>query len=174
MHCVDCTFERHAPAILAIFNEAIANSTALWDYAPRSPEQMQAWFVAKRAGRFPIIGLQADDGTLAAFGSWGPFRAFPAYKYTVEHSVYVHPARRGQGLGRRVMQALIDEAERRGDVHVMVGAIEAGNAASLALHDSLGFQRVGRMPQVGFKFGRWLDLALVQKVLAGPAQPQDG
>jgi L-amino acid N-acyltransferase len=170
---VACTEERHADAILAIFNEAIANSTALWDYQPRPRSSMQAWFAAKRAGACPVPGIESDAGELLAFGSWGPFRAWPAYKYTVEHSVYVHAAHRGQGLGRRVMQALLAEAEAR-EVHVMVGAIEAGNRASLALHASLGFTPAGTVREAGFKFGRWLDLALVQRVLATPKEPRDG
>jgi phosphinothricin acetyltransferase len=89
----------------------------------------------------------------------GSFRAYPAYKYTVEHSVYVHPQHRGRGLGQQLMELLIAEARQRGDVHVLVGAIDAANAGSIALHKRLGFESVGLMPQVGFKFGRWLDLA---------------
>ena len=170
---VRCTHERHATAILDIFNEAILTSTALYDYRPRAPESMAPWFETKRKGNFPVIGIESQDGTLLAFGSYGSFRAWPAYKYTVEHSVYVHRDHRGKGLGRVIMQALIQAARER-DVHAMVGAIDASNTASLALHESLGFQRVGTMPQVGFKFGRWLDLALVQLLLDTPLQPVDG
>ena len=170
---VPCTFERHADAILAIFNEAILNSTALYDYQPRAPESMVAWFEAKRRGGFPVIGVEDDAGTLLAFGSYGTFRAYPAYKYTVEHSVYVHKDHRGKGLGRTVMQALIAAARQNG-VHALVGAIDAANAGSITLHQGLGFAHVGTMPQVGFKFGRWLDLALYQLLLETPAQPVDG
>jgi L-amino acid N-acyltransferase len=173
MQPVHCTPERHAAAILAIFNEAIANSTALWDYQPRPPEAMRAWFDAKRAAAHPVIGFESAAGELLAFGSWGAFRAWPAYKYTVEHSVYVHRDHRGMGLGRRVLQALLDEAVAR-QVHVMVGGIEAGNHASIALHASLGFVQAGTVRQVGFKFGRWLDLVLMQRVLHTPEEPQDG
>jgi phosphinothricin acetyltransferase len=97
----------------------------------------------------------------------------PAYKYTVEHSVYVHPDHRGRGLGRVVMQELVALARRR-EVHALVGAIDASNAASITLHERLGFRHVGTLPQVGFKFGRWLDLAFYQLLLDTPAQPQDG
>ncbi len=170
---VNCTFERHAGAILDIFNDAIAHSTALYDYRPRVLRSMVAWFEAKQSGNFPVLGVEAADGTLLAFGSYGTFRAWPAYKYTVEHSVYVHRAHRGHGLGQQVMHALIAEA-RRQDLHALIGAIDASNSGSIALHRRLGFQHVGTLPQVGFKFGRWLDLALYQLLLETPARPVDG
>ncbi|MFT3663528.1 GNAT family N-acetyltransferase [Piscinibacter sp.] len=170
---VQCSFERHADAILAIFNEAIATSTALYDYRPRPPESMGPWFEAKRRGGFPVIGLEDEGGALLAFASYGTFRAFPAYKYTVEHSVYVRADQRGRGLGRIVLQELI-AAARRADVHAIMGAIDASNAGSIALHERLGFRHAGTLPQVGFKFGRWLDLAFYQLLLDTPAQPVDG
>jgi len=107
---VRCTFERHAGAILAIFNEAIVNSTALYDYKARTPQNMVAWFDAKQSGGFPVIGVEDSRGKLMGFGSYGTFRAWPAYKYTVEHSVYVEQDHRGQGLGRVLMQELIAAA----------------------------------------------------------------
>ena len=170
---VACSFERHADAILAIFNDAIVNSTALYDYQPRTMEKMVAWFDAKRQGGFPVIGLEDGQGRLLAFGSYGTFRAFPAYKYSVEHSVYVQQDHRGQGLGRIILQELI-AAARRHDLHALIGAIDAGNAGSIALHERMGFRHVGTLPQVGFKFGRWLDLAFYQLLLETPAQPVDG
>ncbi len=170
---VPCTHDRHARAILAIFNEAIANSTALYDYQPRSLASMETWFATKQAGGFPVIGIEDEAGQLVAFGSFGTFRAWPAYKYSVEHSVYVHQDHRGHGLGLQVMHALIDAARQR-QVHAMIGAIDADNQGSIALHRRLGFSRVGTLPQVGFKFGRWLDLALYQLLLDTPAEPVDG
>jgi L-amino acid N-acyltransferase len=170
---VDCTYERHAEAILAILNDAIATSTALYDYRPRAPQSMVPWFEAKRVGRFPVVGVEDSDGRLLAFGSYGTFRAWPAYKYTVEHSVYVERDHRRLGLGRVVMQALIAEA-RRSDVHAMLGGIDTSNAPSIALHERLGFAHVGTLRQVGFKFGRWLDLAFYQLLLDTPGQPVDG
>ncbi|MGN6316633.1 N-acetyltransferase family protein [Trinickia sp.] len=170
---VPCTFERHADAILDIFNDAILNSTALYDYAPRTSQNMVKWFEAKQAGGFPVIGIEGEAGTLLGFGSYGTFRAWPAYKYTVEHSVYVHRDHRGKGLGRVLMQALI-EAARQNDLHAMIGGIDATNSGSIALHERLGFKHVGTLPQVGFKFGRWLDLAFYQLLLDTPAQPVDG
>lgn len=167
---VHCSFGRHADAILEIFNDAILNSTALFDYKPRASQSMVAWFDAKRIGGFPVVGIEDTDGMLLGFGSYGTFRAWPAYKYTIEHSVYVHKDHRGQGLGRMIMQELISAAQRN-DVHAMIGGIEAANTGSIALHEQLGFKHVGTLPQVGFKFGRWLDLAFFQLLFDTPTKP---
>ncbi len=169
---VNCSYERHADAILDIFNDAILNSTALFDYSPRTRQDMATWFDAKHTGGFPVIGIEDHKGTLLAFGSYGTFRAWPAYQYTVEHSVYVHKDYRRQGLGRLVMQELITAAQHHG-IHAMIGVIEANNTASIALHEQLGFRHVGTLPQVGYKFGRWLDVALYQLLLNTPAQPNE-
>jgi phosphinothricin acetyltransferase len=134
---------------------------------------MASWFEAKRAGGFPSSASRMHKAGCWAFAA-GEFRAYPAYKYTVEHSVYVHPQHRGRGLGQQLMELLIAEARQRGDVHVLVGAIDAANAGSIALHKRLGFESVGLMPQVGFKFGRWLDLAFYQLTLQTPLNPVDG
>ena len=99
---VTCTHARHAAAILDIFNDAIVNSTALYDYKARTAENMVAWFDAKQKGGYPVIGLEDDNGELLGFASYGAFRAYPAYKYTMEHSVYVRNDQRGQGLGKRL------------------------------------------------------------------------
>ena len=170
---VECRVERHADAILAIFNEAIVTSTALYDYQPRAPQSMITWFEAKRKGNYPVVGIEDEQGKLLAFGSYGSFRAWPAYKYTVEHSVYVHKEHRGQGLGRQVLQALIARAQAQ-QLHALVAAIDASNTSSVTLHERLGFQHVGTMPQVGFKFGRWLDLVFYQLLLDTPHHPVDG
>jgi len=173
MNLVHCTEERHAGAILAILNHAIETSTALYDYRPRPPEAMAPWFAAKRANGWPVLGLEDEAGALLAFASWGAFRAFPAYKYTVEHSIYVRHDQRGRGLGRRLLQVLLDEAQARG-LHQLVGGIDAGNTASIALHAQLGFEHAGTLRQAGFKFGRWLDLAFYQRLLPTPVAPVDG
>jgi len=173
MHPVLCTEERHAGQILAILNEAIANSTALYDYKPRTPESMVTWFATKRANGFPVIGLEDDAGKLLGFASYGTFRAFPAYKYTVEHSVYVEKDSRGRGLGRALLESIVAQAEENG-MHVVVGAIDLDNSASMELHKRLGFEHCGTIRQAGFKFGRWLDVAFLQKTLVTPLQPVDG
>jgi L-amino acid N-acyltransferase YncA len=173
MQIVPCTEERHAGAILAILNEAIANSTALYDYKPRSAESMLSWFAAKRNGGFPVIGAEDEAGELLGFASYGTFRAWPAYKYSVEHSVYIRGDQRGRGLGQALMERLIAHAQQH-DVHVMIAGIDAANAASVALHQRLGFEHAGTIRQAGFKFGRWLDLAFYQRIFATPAHPVDG
>lgn len=173
MQLIECTFERHAAAIQAIFNDAIAHSTALYDYRARNMDQMESWFAAKQLGDFPVIGFEHSNGSLMGFASYGPFRAFPAFKYTVEHAIYVDSAFRGQGLGEQLLQHLILRAQAQ-QKHAMIGAIDASNEGSIALHKKLGFTCNGILPQVGFKFGRWLDLALYQKILATPEHPVDG
>jgi phosphinothricin acetyltransferase len=173
MKLIDCEPQRHAAPILAILNEAIANSTALYDYKPRTAESMVSWFEAKSRGRFPVIGIEDDTGALMGFGSYGTFRAWPAYKYTVEHSIYVDTRYRGRGLGRTLLEAIVAAAVRQ-DYHVMVGGIDASNAVSIRLHESLGFKHCGTVAQAGFKFGRWLDLAFYQRILATPVAPVDG
>lgn len=173
MQVVQCNHERHADVILAIFNDAILNSTALYDYKPRTKEMMASWFEVKAKGNFPVIGVENDSGELMGFGSYGTFRNFPAYKYTVEHSVYVDARFRGQGIGKRLLQEIITVAQRQ-EYHVLVGAIDAANAVSIRLHESLGFSACGLVRQAGFKFNRWLDLAFYQLILSTPAQPRDG
>jgi L-amino acid N-acyltransferase YncA len=172
MQFVACTHDAHAPAILDILNDAIVNSTSLYDYDPRGPETMVGWFKAKDAGRFPVIGA-VERERLVGFASYGTFRAWPAYKYTVEHSVYVHREHRGKGIGTALMKRLIDAA-REQQYHVIVGGIDADNRHSIAMHEKLGFVHSGTVRHAGYKFGRWLDLAFYQLLLETPERPLDG
>ena len=162
------------PRILEIHNDAVLTTTAVFHYAPQTLDERKAWFDARLEGGWPIIAV-ADTATdeLLAYGSYGPFRAWPAYKYSVEHSVYVHKDARGRGIGRMALVALIEAAEA-GRYRTMIAGVVADNAASLALHRSLGFEDVARFREVGFKFGRWLDLCFLQKMLRGPDAPQEG
>jgi phosphinothricin acetyltransferase len=173
MRIIDCTYGEHAAPILDILNDAITHSTAIYDYQPRSAESMRRWFEAKRVGNFPVLGAIDAAGQLLGFASYGSFRPHAAYKYTVEHSVYVHANERGHGLGRALLERLISRA-REQQFHVLIGAIDADNQASIALHQALGFVHSGTLRQVGFKFGRWLDLAFYQLVLETPLQPVEG
>jgi L-amino acid N-acyltransferase YncA len=173
MRIIQCEQGRHGERILAIFNEAIATSTALYDYKARTMEMMGSWFEAKAKGRYPVIGVEADGGELLGFASFGPFRAWPAYKYSVEHSVYVDARFRRRGIGRLLMEQII-EAAREQEYHVLIGGIDATNQASIALHEKLGFSHCGTIRQVGFKFGRWLDLSFYQLTLSTPVRPVDG
>jgi phosphinothricin acetyltransferase len=162
-----------APEVLAILNDAIVTSTALWDYVPRPPAAMETWFDAKVAGRYPVIGLVDEQRALVGFATYGPFRAWPAYKYSVEHSVYVHRDHRGKGAGLTLVRAIIERA-RAQEYHNIVAGIEASNAASRDLHRKLGFEYCGTVRHAGYKFGRWLDLEFHQLLLETPREPADG
>jgi L-amino acid N-acyltransferase YncA len=159
--------------MLDIFNDVIVNSTALYDYKARSPESMVGWFKAKETGRYPVIGAVGDSGDLLGFASYGTFRAWPAYKYSIEHSVYVHKAHRGKGIGLALMRQLIAAAKEQ-QYHCMVGGIDIANAGSIAMHEKLGFKHAGTIRHAGFKFGRWLDLGFWQLLLETPADLNDG
>lgn len=172
MRTISCT-RQHAPEILAIFNEAIANSTALWDYEPRTLESMEAWFEAKEQSRYPVIGVVDDAGTLMGFGTYGRFRERAAYKYSVEHSIYVAVPFRHRGVGRILLREVI-AAARAQEYHLLVGGIDATNHASIRLHEEFGFTHAGTIREAGFKFGRWLDLAFYQLALDTPQRPVDG
>jgi L-amino acid N-acyltransferase len=172
LRIIDGVPEAHADAILDILNEAIQNSTALYEYAPRTRESMAQWFDTKHHGRFPVLVAIDASETLVGFASYGTFRERPAYKYSVEHSVYVHVDRRGRGVGLLLMQALVARATEQ-QYHVMVGGIDGSNRASIAFHEKLGFVRAGTVREAGFKFGRWLDLALYQLILPTPEQPSE-
>ncbi|HSV16132.1 MAG TPA: GNAT family N-acetyltransferase [Tepidisphaeraceae bacterium] len=173
MQIVNCSYAAHAAGILDILNDAIVNSTAIYDYTPRAPETMVGWFDAKSKRDFPVIGAVDDSGELLGFATYGTFRTWPAYKYSVEHSVYVHKDHRGRGIGSTLMRRLIEIAKQQ-QYHVMLGGIDADNRGSIVLHERLGFVHAGTIRQAGFKFGRWLDLAFYQLLLETPAQPVDG
>jgi phosphinothricin acetyltransferase len=172
MELIYCT-PAHAPEILAIFNEEILHSTSLYDYQPRTMAMMETWFAAKQKQNAPVIGAIDHDGSLAGFVSYGSFRPWPAYKYSVEHSVYVHKAKRGQGLGKRLISEVL-KAARQQEYHTVIGGIDSQNTASIKLHLALGFTPCGRIKQAGFKFGRWLDLEFYQFLLDTPQRPVDG
>ena len=173
MRIIECNHAEHASSILAILNEAIVSSTALYDYVPRPLESMTPWFEAKQKAAFPVLGAVNDDGALLGFASYGTFRVRPAYKYSVEHSVYVAKEERGAGVGLALMRRLIARA-REQELHVLVGGIDAANRESIAFHEKLGFSHAGTIKQAGFKFGRWLNLAFYQLLLETPTAPVDG
>ena len=173
MHIEELSEAEYSGQILAILNHAIINSTALFDYAPRTPEAMRSWFADKRAQRSPVLGVITDDRELMGFASYGPFRAWPAYKYTKEISIYVHHGHRRKGVADVLMDAIKQKAEAQG-IHVLIGVIEAQNQASIKLHLKHGFSPVGVLGQVGFKFNQWLDVAFYQLILPSPASPVDG
>jgi len=148
------------PAITVIYNQAVALTTATYDLEPVSLANRLAWFDAKVAGGWPVLVADAG-GEIRGWGSFGPFREKAGYRYTVEHSVYIDESARGAGVGSALLQALVAQARDRG-LHVMIGGVDADNAGSIAFHERHGFRVVGRLPQVGRKFDRWLDLVYLQ------------
>jgi L-amino acid N-acyltransferase len=151
------------PGILEIFNEVITNSTAVWFDTRDDLQGRRRWFEARKVRGFPIL-VGVEDGSVLGYATFADFRAWHGYRHTVEHSIYVRADRRRSGIGRILLCALLERATAS-RAHAMVGAIEALNHASLALHAGLGFKEVARMPEVGCKFGRWLDLVFVQRLL---------
>lgn len=166
-----CT-EKQLPEILAIFNEAILNSTALYDYKMRTMDMIYAWYADKQKGNYPVIGAFDWNDMLLGFATYGQFRVRPAYKYTVEHSVYVRHDKRGHGIGKVLLKEIIKKAEEQ-DYHVLIGGIDASNTVSILLHEKEGFEFCGLIKQAGYKFGKWLDLAFYQLILKTPEFPEE-
>ena len=155
--------EADLPAILAIHNDAVLNTTAIWSVHPVDLANRAAVLQERRQKTYAFL-VAVEGDTLMGYATFGDFRPHDGYFRTVEHSVYVHKDHHRKGVARALMPPLMDAARRIGK-HVMVGGIDATNAGSIALHRSFGFEEVGLMPQVGFKFGRYLDLLFMQKIL---------
>ncbi|ANH03506.1 MULTISPECIES: GNAT family N-acetyltransferase [Shinella] len=152
--------EADLPGIMEIYNDAVANTTAIWNEAVVDLDNRRAWFSARRERGFPVL-VAVRGKQVIGYASYGDWRAFDGYRHTVEHSVYVRGDARGSGTGKRLLKALIDRASFNG-IHVMIAGIEAENTASIKLHENLGFRVVGRFSEVGIKFGRWLDLTCME------------
>ena len=157
------------PAILEIYNDVIENSTAIYTYKPNTLAYQTEWFLQKEEDGYPVLVYELD-GEVAGFATYYAFRTWPAYKYSVEHSIHIHPNFRRRGIASKLMPALIEHAEQAG-YKTLIAGIDATNEGSIALHEKLGFEYVGTMKKVGYKFNQWLDLAFYQKEFAGPAQP---
>lgn len=170
MKIVDCDFAVHGERMLEIVNDAIANTTWIYDYTPRTSAQLSEYFSSRREQGYPVIVAQDDLEGLTGFGTFGEFRKLPGYRYTAEHSVFVASEARGKGIGRQLLERLIELA-RSMDLHTLVGAIDSGNLPSIALHESLGFECCGTLQQVGYKHDRWLDVLLYQIVFSTPGNP---
>ena len=156
------------PEILKIYNEVIRTSTAVYTEIELTAERGAAWFEAKRAAGLPFI-VAKDESGVTGFGTFGEFRAPPCYQHSVEHSVHVRSDRRRQGIGRQLVIELMKQAAAM-HKHVMIAGIDADNAVSIKLHESLGFSNVGHFHEVGFKFGRWLDLVFLHCRLTATTQ----
>ena len=164
--------ESDLPGVLAIYNDAVLHTTAIWNDTVVDLANRRVWWKDRLARQYPVLVATEGDCVLgyASFGDWRPF---DGYRHTVEHSVYIHRDHRRRGIARSLMQPLIQKARELGK-HVMIAGIEAGNDPSIRLHTELGFQATARMPQVGMKFGKWLDLIFMQLRLndrASPDQP---
>jgi L-amino acid N-acyltransferase len=155
--------EEHLSGILAIYNHAVAHTTAIWNDVLVDLENRRTWWRGRTEAGFPIL-VAVEGGDVLGYASYGPFRAFDGYRQTVEHSVYVAEGARRRGVASGLVRALEERARVQG-MHVLLGGIAADNEASLGLHAKLGFVETGRMPEVGQKFGRYLDLVFMQKLL---------
>ena len=150
-------------AILDIINYNILHSTALYDYSIRSYDQQKNFLADKIAKQFPVIVAELE-GHVVGFGMYSEFRFREAYKYTVEHSVYVDQNIHGKGIGKALLQELIILAKTQG-LHTMIGVIDAENQGSIDFHEKLGFKKAGIIKESGYKFDRWLDSVFMQLIL---------
>ncbi|MEO5995240.1 MAG: N-acetyltransferase family protein [Chitinophagaceae bacterium] len=155
--------ENDLPEILEIYNEVIINTTAVYDYEPHTLEMRRKWYNGKQQDGYPVF-VAIENDNLVGFSSLGPFRAWTAYKYTVENSVYVASNHRGKGIGKLLLQPLVSAATER-QFHTIVSGIDASNKASIHLHELFGFKQVAHFKEVGFKFNYWLDLVFLQLIL---------
>ena len=154
---------RDLSIILEIMNEAIENTTAIYDYYPRNIKFVETWFAKKQSDSLPVIVCEINNQAVA-YGTYGSFRAWTAYKFSVEHSIYVHKDYQGRGIGKLLLAALISAA-KEGGYHTMIAGIDASNEKSCAFHSQFGFEEAGRIKEVGYKFDRWLDLVFMQLIL---------
>jgi phosphinothricin acetyltransferase len=152
------------PGILAIYNEAVLNTTATYDYEPRTLEHRTAWFDDHVKHNYPVFVAVDQEGRVAGWSALNRYHDRKGYQFTSENSVYVAADQRGRGIGRLLMNPLIEAARQQG-LHAILAGIDADNQASLRLHASFGFVKVAHLKQVGFKFGRWLDVVYMELML---------
>ena len=155
--------ENDLPGMLAIYNDIILNTTAVWQYDPHTLEMRQEWLAIKKELGHPVF-VAEEQGGIVGFSTFGPFRQWQGYRFTVENSVYVAAASRGRGISKLLMPPLIDAA-REMNIHAIVAGIEASNEVSIALHKKFGFIEVAHFKEVGYKFGRWMDLKFLELIL---------
>jgi L-amino acid N-acyltransferase len=163
--------EKDIAPILEIYNYAIRHTTSVYSDTAHTMEMRTKWFEEKKAANHPVLVAEVDD-KIAGFISYGPFRSWPGYRYTVEHSVHVHKDFRRQGIASRLLEKMIEIARKNG-VHAIIGGVDAANDASIKLHEQFGFEEVGCLKQVGYKFDHWLDLVFVELVLDIPDNSRD-
>lgn len=158
-------------AILEIYNDAILTTTAIYTYKPHTLEDRIAWYDQKMREGIPVW-VYEEDNQVIGFATFGPFRAYPAYKYTIEHSVYIHKDYQRRHAGQALLKELIHFADGKGYATI-VGVIDDNNEGSKLLHEKLGFCHVGLIKKAGYKFGKWLDLSFYQLELSGPSAPSE-
>ncbi|MEP7256486.1 MAG: N-acetyltransferase family protein [Ferruginibacter sp.] len=158
--------ENDLPQILDIYNDIIANTTAVYYYEPHTLEMRQQWLEERKQQGLPVF-VAEEDGVILGMSSIGPFRVPTAYKYSVENTVHVAAQARGMGIGKLLMPPII-EAAKELNMHTIIAGIDATNEVSLHLHKSFGFVEVAHFKEVGFKFDRWLDLKFLQLILPHP------
>ena len=151
------------PQLLVIYNDIIANTTAVWHDEPHTLAMRQEWFDVKTEQGFPIF-VAVENKIIAGFSTMGPFRPWAGYKFTVENSVYVAADSRGKGVAKLLMPPLVEAAKSLG-IHAIVAGIEASNEASIALHEKFGFTEVAHFKEVGFKFNKWMDLKFLELIV---------
>jgi L-amino acid N-acyltransferase YncA len=159
------------PAILDIYNDAVLTTTATYDYEPRSLQHRIQWFDDHERIGFPIFVAEDDQGKIVGWSSLSRFHDRKGYQFTCENSIYVAAHARGRGVGKLLLEPLIERARKLG-LRAIIALIDASNEASVRLHARCGFFEVGRFPKVGFKFGRWLDVVYMELLLPEPATPQ--
>lgn len=153
--------ESDLPGLLAIYNDVIATSTAVYSYQPVSLEERTQWWRARVGQGYPVL-VALDGSDVLGFSTFGDFRPWPGYRFTVEHSVHVRADCRGHGVGKELVKALFPRAEAL-EKRVMIAGVDAANEASIRFHERLGFQKVAHLREVGRKFDRWLDLVFLQR-----------
>ncbi len=161
----------HLAGILEIYNDAILNTTAVYDYKPHTLEMHTQWFREQQKNNFPVFVALLDD-KVVGFASYGKFRMKQGYKYTVEHSVYIHPDFRNRGIGKKLLAQII-EAARQNNIHCLIGGVDASNTGSIKFHKDFNFKEAGYLHQVAYKFGKWLDLKFLELILETPAKPNE-
>ena len=159
-----------AEALLEIYNVEVQTSTVTFDILPRSLDDQREWMTA-RSGAHAVIVAEDDGGDIVGFASLSPWRSRPAYATSVEDSVYVRRDQQGRGLGRLLLAELVHVGQAHG-FHAMFARIVGGHASSVRLHEAMGFELVGTEREVGRKFGRWLDV-VVMELLLGPPRSAD-
>jgi len=156
------------PVLRDLYNALIPTTTVAWTDSLQTLRQRLAWYRRQQRDGYPVLVAEVD-GTVVGFAAYGSFRGsgkWPGYRQTVEHTIHIREDYWSRGLGRSLLEALIERARANG-AHVMVAAVDAANAESIAFHERLGFRIVARMPEVGRKFDRWLDLVLLQRIIDG-------